>query len=284
MYVPTKAIETEELCSNGCGKKAKFIYKSGKVICSKNSSGCDIIKQKLIKNKGPSLGVEIVSKELCHYGCEQIAKFIYKSGKLCCSKSYNSCPKKRQNFSESDHTERTANSLKTRLRLGITKSSQIKATKTRIENGFYIKMADHLRKLWIEKPWNTNPKWRNFEDTDIVVQSTYEEKFLMEWKKSKGIEWVKENIKRGPHFYYEDPLTKKIRMYLSDFIINDIIYEVKGWYTWNKKEKDYDLELNNRAKLDSVIEQGYKVILVLEGKEIQYVSNIKIVDGKVPPG
>lgn len=34
--------------------------------------------------------------ELCHYGCGQKAKFIFKNGKLCCSKNHKQCPNKKE--------------------------------------------------------------------------------------------------------------------------------------------------------------------------------------------
>lgn len=60
------------------------------------------------------------------------------------------------------------------------------------------------------------------------------------------------------------------RLYISDFLINDTIYEIKSEWTWNKYGKDLALEKNNLAKLDASIDQGYCVILVIEGKEIKY--------------
>ena len=279
MSLTSEDLITDQLCDYGCGQIAKFKISHGKICCSKHPSGCIISKQKQKKNKSPSKGKAIITDQLCDYGCGQIAKFIYKSGKVCCSESYNSCPEKRKQFSELDHTERTEKSLKTRVELGITKSSQIKGGKTRRETGFYDRLGSHMQELWALSPWNNNPKWRNFHDTEIMIQSTYEEEFLSNLERKNGISWVKDNVSRGPHFYYIDPNTNKKRIYLSDFIIDDIIYEIKGWYTWNNKNKDKNLELGNRAKLNAVLDTGKIVILVLEGKEILYEKNISIMDG-----
>ena len=55
---------------------------------------------------------KVDTQEKCHYGCNQTANFKFANGKLCCSKSYNSCPAKRKAFSEKiDHKDRTAKSL-----------------------------------------------------------------------------------------------------------------------------------------------------------------------------
>ena len=58
-------------------------------------------------------------------------------------------------------------------------------------------------------------------------------------------------------------------MYISDFKIDNTIFEIKGHYTWNKHGKDTDLEKLNQAKLDSVKENNYNAVLVLEGKKIK---------------
>lgn len=58
-------------------------------------------------------------------------------------------------------------------------------------------------------------------------------------------------------------------MYISDFQIENTVFEVKGNYTWNRHGKDNGLEETNKAKLDKVKESSYNVILVLEGKRIK---------------
>lgn len=211
----------------------------------------------------------IETTDLCYLGCNLTAKFIFKNGKKCCSPHSNSCIAKRDRFSkEVDHTEYSRRSLETRTRLGITKSSQIKGAKTRRESGHYVRQAESMRKRWEENPWNNNPKWRNYKDTDIVVQSKLEENFLSNLENEHGLDWVKTNVKRGPCFRYTDPITKKERLYISDFISDNTIYEVKGFYTWDKKGNDANLRLLNIAKLDKVVESNYNVILVLEGENI----------------
>ena len=63
----------------------------------------------------------IETTQLCNYGCGQIALYKFKSGKICCSQHYNSCPEKRATFSNrTDHKETAAKSLATRQKLGKT--------------------------------------------------------------------------------------------------------------------------------------------------------------------
>ena len=212
---------------------------------------------------------EIITEELCDYGCGQTANYIFRKGKLCCSNHHNSCPAKRKAFSDLDHSERTTKSLETRTRLGITKTSQIKAAITRKENGHYDKLADTMRKHWEEHPWNNMPKWGVYKDTEIKYQSKPEYNFLQELEDEHDLTWVRENVKRGPCFYYNDPTSGKERLYISDFQIENTIFEVKGNYTWNKHGKDKGLEETNKAKLVKVKESNYNAILVLEGKRLK---------------
>jgi len=213
---------------------------------------------------------KIDSKEPCAYGCGQTAQYQFRKGILCCSKHFNSCPAKRKNFSDrTDHKERNKKSLATRIRLGITKSSQVKAGKTRVKKGHYKKLAKTMREHWKNNPWNNNPKWSTYKNTDIQVQSTYEYNFLQDLENKHSFDWLKKNVKRGPCFYYIDPKTKKERLYISDFKIGNTIFEVKGHYTWNNFGTDKSLEKLNKAKLDSVKKNNYNVVLVLEGKRIK---------------
>lgn len=216
----------------------------------------------------------INTTELCEYGCGKVAKFQFRNNKLCCSKHFNSCDGKRKAFSDLDHTERTTKSLETRTRLGITKTAAKKATKTRKENGHYEKLADTMRKHWEERPWNNMPNWGIYKDTEIKYQSQPEYDFLQELEDEHGLKWVKENVLRGPCFYYNDPTSGKERLYISDFQIKNTIFEVKGNYTWNKYGKDKGLEETNKAKLDSVVKNNYNMILVLEGKRIKYETTL----------
>ena len=68
--------------------------------------------------------------------------------------------------------------------------------------------------------------------------------------------------------WYIDPTDGIERLYISDFIINNTIYEIKSLWTWNKHGKDLVLEEKNKAKLTSGIRQGYNVVLVLNKEEI----------------
>ena len=214
----------------------------------------------------------IDTTELCEYGCNSRAKYVFANGKKCCAKHQNSCQGKRNAFSKLDHTQRTNKSLETRTRLGITKSSQIKGSATRREQGHYDKLANTMRDHWEKNPWNNNLHCPlvEFKSTSVLYQGTFEFEFLEKLEIEYGLEWVNSNVKRGPAFRYIDPSDSKEKLYISDFIIDNTIYEIKSGWTWNKHGKDMALERKNKAKLTSCIQQGYNVVLVLNQQRLQY--------------
>ena len=215
----------------------------------------------------------IISAQLCEYGCGQIAKYKFAKGKICCSTSHNSCPGKRKQFSDrTDHNIRAAKSLATRTTLGITKTSQIKGGATRVAQGHYKKLAKTMQKHWEEHPWQNNiecPLLR-YKETSLNYRGTYEFEFLEELEQEYGIEWLTTNVLRGPSIWYIDPTDNTKRLYISDFIIDNTIYEIKSGWTWNKHGKDPILEEKNKAKLTACIELGYNIIVVLNQKRKNY--------------
>lgn len=214
---------------------------------------------------------KIETDDICEYGCGNVANYIFLKGKRCCSKHYNSCPGKRKAFSErTDHKERNERSLKTRIEQGITVSSQIKGAKTRRENGFYDQLAIKMREKWATNPWDTNTRCPllKYKTTDLNYQGSYEFKFLEEFEDKHGIDWIKDNISRGPNIWYYDPTTDTERLYISDFLINNTVYEIKSYWTWNKNGNDLILEQKNKAKLDACLSEGYNAILVIDGEQI----------------
>lgn len=211
--------------------------------------------------------------ELCEYGCGRTAKYRFAKGKFCCSAHQNSCPGKRKAFSKNvDHKQNAAKSLATRTALGITKTSQIKGGATRRANGHYQKLAKTMQEHWCKNPWQNNLECPilPYKNTELTYQGTYELEFLEEIEFEHGIEWLVSNVERGPSVWYTDPTDNVERLYISDFIINNTVYEIKSNWTWNKHGKDIVLEQKNKAKLTACVAQGYNVVLVLNQQRISY--------------
>ena len=228
-------------------------------------------RAKEIYNKPKATQIESI--DLCMYGCGNIAKYKFANNKLCCSTSHNSCPAKRKEFSDrTDHKETAAKSLATRTELGITKTSRAKAHATMNANGTYAILRTKMQQHWQLHPHQNNLRCPliPYKDTILNYQGTYEYKFLEQLESKNGIDWLTTNVKRGPSIWYIDPTDNIERLYISDFIIDNTIYEIKSGWTWNKKGKDLILEEKNKAKLTSCIDQLYNVVLVLNEKEIKW--------------
>lgn len=81
-----------ELCSYGCGKEAKFVLSNKKLCCSKDFRSCSGLinrRKKPVKKALPFTNKESL---LCSYGCGRVARFRFKSGKICCENYYTKCP------------------------------------------------------------------------------------------------------------------------------------------------------------------------------------------------
>jgi hypothetical protein len=214
---------------------------------------------------------EISTTDLCNYGCNQSAKYKFSNGKICCSTSHNSCPGKRKQFSDrNDHKERNIKSLATRISKGITKSSRAKALATMEANGTYEVMRTKMQTHWKNNPHQNNLQCPlvAYKNTNINYQGSFEFKFLEKLEIANGIDWVIDNVQRGPALWYIDPTDNIKRLYISDFQIGNTIYEIKSQWTWNRHGKDLILEQKNKAKLTTCLNEGYNTVLILDEKEI----------------
>ena len=213
----------------------------------------------------------IETNKLCEYGCGQLARFKFAKGKVCCSTSHNSCPEKRKQFSErTDHKERNSKSLATRIKKGITKSSREKALATMELNGTYDVMRKKMQMHWKNTPHQNNLKCPliPYKNSLVNYQGTYEYNFLEKLEQTYGIEWINANVARGPALWYIDPTDNIKRLYISDFLIYNTVYEIKSAWTWNRHGTDKLLEAKNKAKLESAKLAGYNIKLILDKEEI----------------
>jgi hypothetical protein len=96
-----------------------------------------------------------------------------------------------------------------------------------------------------------------FYNTNLYYQGTYEKDFLDYMTKNNRIN----RVKRGERFNYF--FNKLDRQYRSDFLYdNDIIIEVKSSWTYGKT--DNEQRNLNIEKFKSVLNDGYRLIVVLD--------------------
>lgn len=97
-----------------------------------------------------------------------------------------------------------------------------------------------------------------YYNAELYYQGTYEKDFLDKINEQNKIN----NIKRGKRFYYF--INDKKRQYRSDFLYDNIIFEIKSSWTYGKT--DIKKREKNHIKFKSVLENGYRLIVVLDKK------------------
>ncbi len=94
-----KSIVTDNLCSFGCGKIAKYQFKTGSLCCSEYIVKCSaIIDQN--KKKCVAKPIKITTNKLCTYNCGRVAQYKFKNGNLCCENNIKKCPAKKLSIEE----------------------------------------------------------------------------------------------------------------------------------------------------------------------------------------
>lgn len=107
------------LCSFGCGKLAKYKYKSGNLCCEIDWHKCDGqskeiskrmteilnrpgVKEQILITRGDKpltpQATQIESNAICEYGCNTKAKYRFKNGRLCCSDRVERCQQQRNDI------------------------------------------------------------------------------------------------------------------------------------------------------------------------------------------
>ena len=119
-----------------------------------------------------------------------------------------------------------------------------------------------------DKSFRTARRVKDHPKLDIYYQASYEKDFLDEMIGRYGVKWCQDNIKRGPNTKYICPISGRERLYKPDFLIEGTIYEIKSKWSWDHRGMNPEAAKINAAKLDTMKENGYKVILVLEHQEI----------------
>lgn len=112
---------------------------------------------------------------------------------------------------------------------------------------------------------NSSIKYYN---KDLYYQGTYERDFLDHLKNLKYID----KVERGERFDYF--FNNKKRQYRSDFKIGNIIFEIKSNWTYGKND---DIKrLKNHTKFKSVLDNGYRLIIILDKNYYIELTNANI--------
>jgi translation initiation factor 1 (eIF-1/SUI1) len=98
-----------------------------------------------------------------------------------------------------------------------------------------------------------------YKNTKIHYQGSYEFKWLEKMEQLYGTKFLDKITQ--PRISYYDSTTGKIRMYYTDFVIENIVYEIKSSWTWNK-----ELE-RNKDKIKACLNEGYKVKIIINHEE-----------------
>jgi len=143
--------------------------------------------------------------------------------------------------------------------------SRAKAVQTRIndidENGL-----NSFDRAFL-KGWGKGIECKRYQDTHLYYQGSFELAFIE--KKEFELGSIA-SIKRGPAISYN---FNGPRTYLADFQIGNVLYEVKSQWTWWHTGKNIELLQQNMIKLNAAVSAGYKVILVLDGEEIDWPTD-----------
>jgi very-short-patch-repair endonuclease len=213
-----------------CGKEAiKILKESKKPCCSEKHTLCSGFQSKV------TYAIEIVTTEVCYYGCGNIAKYIfYPSNKLCCSNRLQSCQKIKEKNSltnkEKQSGEKNGMYGKTHSKDSIEKNRQANI------------------KLWKDPDSIFNSKeWKEKLSKAMNARPNYPEKIILEF--------LSENLK---NFKYTGDFSFWVGRKNPDFV------DIK-----NKKVIDFfgrkfhnEDEVETRSKYFR--ERGYEILIIWE--------------------
>ena len=221
--------------------------------------------------------------EICTYGCDRKAKFVFKNGNYCCESSPNKCPHKRfldsqkkkgrfkgtpawqidgfeykpwnkgkKGIYTEEHKSKISNSLKGKSKgIGATPEKELERKKKISEtmkknpsSGGLRKGSGRGKKGWYKGFW---------------CDSSWE------------LSWVIYNLDHNIPFirntqYFTYQMNGKIKKYYPDFIIEDVFYEIKGRRNFEQIDEE------NKQK----IMQFEKKLVVLYEEEMKPYLNYVI--------
>jgi endogenous inhibitor of DNA gyrase (YacG/DUF329 family) len=251
---------------------------------------------------------DLVSRPVCKL-CQKPVKFIDRQEGFrtyCSTKCLNSDPdmiarSRKSKIERNTEPSRLDNYKKTMLsKYGVEFSFQsekivekIKATNQERYGVDYVlqskEISEKSKKTYFEKTGFKNPA-NNPEVIEKMLETrsnTPTGLLTIPFKKYENILYQGKNelkflesltdkhlcvIERGPVLKYK--IDGKIKRYLPDFVIGNVLYEIKSYWTWdnytNKK-----LRVVNKLKLRAAKKSGYDVRLVVDGDEYHYSEIVK---------
>jgi len=298
-YPKPQKVNTERLCDFGCSSKAKYLFLNGKYCCSTTGGNCTKIRElagKKISDSryrevepGTTLGKFIAQKGILtksikdKNGLNSHQRGAIKSAK---TKVENIDPQTGLNKHQRNGLK-YSEWLRTPAGINLLKEQSVNTKKRQnfIDPVTGIKEAKRRADLMIETKLKNidenglngfdRGSWKNKNNRNsgmiggVYFQSSNEKRFLLNMKELGLLE----KIKRGPSFKYI--FEGNQYTYISDYILDDIIFEIKSKYTMFGKNDEY-LE-KNIAKLASAKDLGYIVKLVIDDEIISleaFVSSL----------
>lgn len=261
-----KQINDGRICDYGCGEIAQYEFGTGKVCCRKHGGNCPAKRKtatkkfkKYVHSINPDTG-EKRSIEMSRKAAKTLENQIDPDTGL--PRSITVRRKITENRIKSgvwiekikEQVERKHNTIDPETGLSIHQSTAIKGRDTRLAD------VDESGRNSYERMWEDyHPQTQIHESTGLYCQSSNELSFL----ESLTCE-QKQKVRRGPATRYIDPNTKTERIYHPDFLIENTVYEIKSGYSWIEYKGEPQRE-KNIAKLNAVTDQGYNVIVVIDG-------------------
>jgi hypothetical protein len=100
-----------------------------------------------------------------------------------------------------------------------------------------------------------------YYNEEIIYQGTYEKYFLDEIKSLGFLD----KVERGPRIPYN--IDNKEKIYRSDFLLNNVIFEIKSDYTYLLRKR------KNNIKFSTAIKK-YHLIIIFNKEKYLYLNNI----------
>lgn len=287
--LPPKQIETEEKCGWGCGRTAQYQYANGRLCCEAAYQKCPENKRRVIETLRQTLD-PLSGLNILRLGQREACEKRKRNGSYKAAGSKISETKRTVGPGGLTNAQRTNAKVNEKHRqitdglTGFQKRAQIMRARRMLigpdgMNSYQRSIKARLSDVdergmnAFERAFFKSGLARSFKNYDgIYYQGRAELKFLEALESEKGSFWFATHVRRGPVIPYCDPISGRQRSYMADFLIDGVVYEIKSNWTWDRRGSNLDLKKLNEAKIAAANQDGYDVVLILEGKEIQYAK------------